>query len=136
MLSYTHLSLLEKQLFENMNDLHAVFNAARNDLNQQRINTLADKYDVRKRLYTYLANGFSYTHAVENLSLDFKLPENIIKELTLSIYQQYNSTLLPYKIYAAHKLKIAGITNKKIAEILSVTPQTISKYLTIDIDFK
>ena len=134
MLSYEHISSLEKQLYDAMNDLHAVFAAARNDLNQQRINRRADKFAIVRRLYGYLSNGICYEIAVNNLSLEFKLPPAIIKDLTGAIYRQYNATLRPYKIYAAHALKRAGIKNKKIAEILNITPQTLTKYLTIKTD--
>ena len=72
--------------------------------------------------------------AINNLSLDFRLSINIIKKLTLPIYNQYKNTLRPHKIYAAHALKKAGIKNKKIAEILNITPQTLTKYLTIKTD--
>ena len=134
MLSYEHISTLEKQLYDAMNDLHAVFAAARNDLYQQRINRRADKFAIVRRLYAYLSNGICYEIAVNNLSLEFKLHPAIIKDLTNPIYRQYVGSLRPHKIYAAHALKKAGIKNKKIAEILNITLPTLSKYLTVKID--
>lgn len=141
MLSYEHISSLEKQLYDALNEIDyintsmaAVFSAARNDLNQKRINDRADKFAIVRRLYGYLSNGICYEIAVNNLSLEFKLTPAVIKNITRSIYQQYADSLRPHKIYAAHALKKAGIKNKKIAEILNITAQTVSKYLNIKID--
>ena len=111
--------------------MRAVFSAAKRDVDFERLNARADKFAVVSRLYAYLSNGFDYDVAVDNLCLEFRYSKNTIKNLTNPIYRQYMSTLRPYKIYAAHKLKIAGISNKKIAEILNITAPTLSKYLTI-----
>lgn len=131
MLSYEHIKSLERQLYNAMNELHGVFSAACNDALQQQLNARAEKFAIVRRLYAYLSNGFYYEIAVTNLSLEFKLPESIIKNITAPVYRQYNATLRPYKIYAAHKMKQAGLNNKKIAQILNITLPTLTKYLTI-----
>lgn len=86
---------------------------------------------VVARLYAYLCNGVHFEAAKNALSVDFELPRPIIDDMTNSVYASYLHLLKPHKVYAAHKLKAAGLDNKKIAKLLDVTPATVTKYLCV-----
>lgn len=133
MLSYEQISRLERDLYRSLNEVKDIFDAAKDSLYYKRLQEAAqnDRYKIISRFYSYLTNGVCYPIAIESLCLDFNLGELTIKKIVEPVYRQHLANLRPYKIYAAHMMKKAGITNKKIAEILNITQQTVCKYLTI-----
>lgn len=132
MLSYEQINDTEKNLYNALNDFRQCFD----DLKIYCINKPRQKSvkieKLKSRLYTYLTNGIPFEIAKKQLLIEFDLTSAQINSLLNPVYAQYLITLKPYKIYAAHKLHAAGISNKNIAALLEVTPQTVCKYLCIN----
>lgn len=133
MLSYEQISAAERSLYRALDD----FKDCLNDLKTYSINKpqkrIIQQEKIVCRLYTYLTNGIPFENAKKRLLFDFDITRPQIDSLLNPIYAQYTKTLKPYKIYAAHKLHSAGVSNKQIAALLEVTPQTVCKYLCISL---
>ena len=88
------------------------------------------------RLYVYLINGIPFSTALAQLEVDFNMPLYKFQDWICAVHSKFKNDLKPYKIYAAHKMHAAGISNIKIAEIIKVHPQTVSRFLRMKTDFK
>lgn len=91
-----------------------------------------ERQDILNKLYAYLINGFSLEQSKQAILNDYngyniKMVTNLINVT----YNKHLSQIKPHKVYAAHKLHDAGLNNKKIAELLEITPQTVTKYLLL-----
>lgn len=123
----------KRLLFSSMDDLKDLLKQMEEIAASYRpVNQFAVKHaHVASRLYTYLCNGVPFEAAKTALSIDFELPRPIIDDMTNSIYANYMHSIKPYKVYAAHKLKAAGLSNQQIATLLNVTRATVTKYLCV-----
>ena len=91
----------------------------------------SEKEKIRSRLYTYLLNGYNYQYAKNRLSIEFQTTDAYISKVCDQYYLNHIRQLRPMKIYAAKILKAAGHTNRQIAALLDITPQTVTKYLLL-----
>jgi len=149
MISYEQIKSVEKQLYDALNDFKSVINSR--DFSE--ILTDARKYQAEmilptdlllsshdkmlKKLYTYAINNVPRDDAKMMIVAEFNHKENIVLERLVDyVYIKQKRKMTLNKIYAAHMMKRAGLSNKKIAVTLGVTLTAISKYLKIDIDFK
>lgn len=91
----------------------------------------AEREKILARLYSYLLNGYSFQFAKNRLCEEFNKTAAAIDNLCNAYYAHHVSQLRPMKIYATKILKAAGHTNRQIAALLDITPQTVTKYLLL-----
>lgn len=91
---------------------------------------------ILSRLYVYLINGISFSTALNQLEVDFNIPLYQFQDWICAVHTRFKNDLRPHKIYAAHKMHAAGISNIKIAELLKVHPQTVARFLRMKTNFK
>ncbi len=132
-MNFLQVAQCEQLLNSSMGDLKELLSQMKEfALTHRPANPFAVKQEpVAARLYAYLCNGVHFEAAKTALAVDFELPRDVIDGMTNSIYANYQHILKPHKVYAAHKLKAAGLDNRKIAKLLDVTPATVTKYLCV-----
>ena len=147
--TYEQINLIERQLYDAFNDLKNIFE--HDDF--RKIMLDAQKYEIERRepvdflniehnkmifrIYTYLINKIPSIDAKELIKEEFKYKEPIIvSRLVDDIYTQQKHRMRPQKIYAAHMMKLAGVSNKKIATVLQVTSTTVAQYLKTSLVIK
>ena len=144
MLSYEQIKRTEIGLYNALNDLNLILkhesfkqilsNAGQYEYEKHKpADFLAAEHDkLMARLYTYITNQIPRCDALKMLLAEFKYKNPvIINRLVDDIYIQQKHRMRPQYIFAAHMMKKAGLTNKKIAQILKVAPATITQYLKI-----
>lgn len=82
-----------------------------------------------KSIVHYMVNGLTYQQAVQLLCDDENLDPIKIENLLKSFDYQRKATDMYAKIFFCKKLKDAGYTNKKIAELLHCSAVTVAKLL-------
>lgn len=144
MLSYQQIKNKERELYVALNELNSILNQK----SFKQIFDTAGLYEYEKhqpdsflglehaklmsRLYTYIINQIPRPDAQKMILDEFKYKEPIIiQRLIESVYIQQKNRMRPQYIFAAHMMKKAGLTNKKIATTLKVTAATITQYLKI-----
>lgn len=86
---------------------------------------------IRIALIPLIINNVDFELAKEIVAEKLNISVKYISETMNEEYQFHLSRMKHHKIYCCHKLKEAGITHKKIAEILNVSSATVTRYLTI-----
>ncbi len=86
---------------------------------------------IRVALMPLIINNVDFDLAKEIVADKLNVSVKSISETIDSEYYFHLAKMKHHKIYCCHKLKEAGITHKKIAEILNVSSATVTRYLTI-----
>lgn len=149
MATYEQISFVEQDLYNALNDFRRVImsddfkNIMQTARTYEQEKQMPDNilrlehYEMMTRLYTYAINKIPLCVAKKLIMNDFKYESPIIAQrLANEIYDEHRHRLRPQKIYAAHMMKKAGLTNKKIAVILETTTATVTKFLKLPIDIK
>ena len=141
--SYEQIYTLEKRLYNALSDIdsvvhdsafHDVFDTAGKYIIESRTPTdyLRRKHDdLMCRLYTYVINQIPRLNALKMLLSEFKVEPVALSRLVNEIYIESGRDNLPCRVFAAHAMKKAGLTNKKIAVTLGVSAASVSHYLKI-----
>ena len=148
MIDYEQISYIEQLLYKALDDLQY----ALDDCNFKEILNMSRKYKYENsisldhyltghnkmmwRLYTYLINGIHTDDVKRMLYQEFHLEPIICTRLVDDVYVRQRRQMMPNKIYAAHMMKRAGITNKKIATVLEVSSSTVATYLKVNLTVK
>lgn len=89
-----------------------------------------------KTIVHYMVNGLTYRQAFQLLCSENNLEEKQIKRVFDAMDYQRRATLTFAKIYMIKKLKKAGFTNTKTAEIMEISAATVARLLRCKIDLK
>ncbi len=128
---YTERQL--ESVLDDVRELFTEFKTITMHYNRDKIMELnKSSYEIRRKLCTYLVNGISLSDAKDMIFNEYSnFPHYFVSNICNEQYKRFLNQITLHKVYATHKLHDAGITNKKIAELLSITPQTVTKYLLI-----
>ncbi len=95
----------------------------------------AEHQQMMCRLYTYIVNKIPRDIALKMILNEFHCQQPVVlSRIVDDVYITQNRKMRASKIYAAHMLKKAGVTNKKIAAVLNLTSTTTSQYLKIKLE--
>ncbi len=100
----------------------------------ERNNTCQRNQKIKQRVILYLINGFNQQDIKNLICTEFEIDYVLASDLVNTCIYLFNRTCEPQKIYAAHALKKAGITNKKIAILLHIPCYKVAKFLNMKID--
>lgn len=108
-----------------------------NKLQEYNINIKHFAYDNRKEWFSkiiyYMTNGLTYTQALQLLCENEMLDCIEIEKIFKSFDYQRKATEIYAKIFFCKKLKNAGYTNIKIAELLGCSAVSVAKLLKCNI---
>ncbi|MBO6290592.1 MAG: hypothetical protein J6N45_09795 [Alphaproteobacteria bacterium] len=141
----TNYTQVEKDLYDAFNDLQSVLNnpelkalfqKVNNDNLNESINGYNNGNDIKKfndkilnKMYEYLNAAYPAGKIKKMLCVDFEIEYQYIDNLCTPYITRYRSDIAPYKAYAATKMLLAGITKKKISEILDLQPKALNALL-------
>lgn len=126
----------ELQTALNNPDLKALFQKVKQDNLTENINGYLSGNETKKlndkilnKMYEYLNAAYPAAKIKKMLCVDFEIEYAYINKLCTPYITRYRSDIEPYKAYAAAKMLIAGITKKKIAEILDISTAKLNLIL-------
>lgn len=108
---------------------------ARNDFLTPDYAIYARNLNIKSALKRYIINGVEPEEAKLLATIDYHTPMYEVKIWLDAYCADFCRHNQPQKIYAAHALKKAGCSNKKIALILRTYPNKIRQFLSEKIDF-
>lgn len=149
MINYEQIKDVEKQLYQALSDFKYVIES--NDFKD--VLKTARKYELESRcpisrfndrhrkminrLYTYIVNKIPREFAKQMILDEFHHNTPVvIARVVDDTYILQNHKMRANKIYAAHMMKKAGVTHKKIAAVLGVSAPTVAQYLKIELEIK
>ena len=101
------------------------------ELDENNIKTkkiiLDNRFFWFRKVVEYMSSGLTYGQSLQLLCEDEKIDSSLIKKVFEAFDYQRKATELYAKVYAVKKLKNAGFSNKKIADILEISAQTVAK---------
>ncbi len=149
MATYTQTSIIEQNLYDALNDLKyalespdfkKIISDAESYTREKKMpdnEVLIEHWQIVHDIYACAANNIPWTETQKLVLAYNKYKEPaLINRLIQEIYTQQKHRMQPRKIYAAHMMKKAGLTNKKIAQILGCSSTLIAKFLKINLEIK
>lgn len=144
MFSYTQIFDAEKNLYNALADFTQAVNSAEfkqllqnlktKDLNEHLNGVCYDnetklKNDkILNKMYYYLIGGLDKSKVKKQLCIEFNQSYEYINTLCTPYITRYFNDVQEKQIYAAVKMRAAGVPIKKIAAVLSVSTATIQRY--------
>lgn len=90
---------------------------------------------IAKSIIKYMAQGLNKTDAIILTALDFDTDTKRVESIFWSQNRYMSAVNLYAKRYTCEKLKKAGLTAKKIAEILGISENHVYKLMKNNVDF-
>ena len=82
-----------------------------------------------RKIVEYMTSGLTYGQAMQLLCEEEKIDNRLIDKVFSAFDYQRKAIELYAKVYTVRKLKAAGFANTKIADILGISAQTVSKLI-------